>query len=153
MVQWNAGQRVTASKLSTTRLYTACDASLTVTTVITDVSGLSLTFTTTRDNVTVDAIAFLDAEAVGADPLTGVLVGRLDVDDVEESAQIIWDAGANNTTADDMRTMVGQSWVFTLASAGSHTVKIVANRVGGTAGDLRINAVHSTLKLVVEDNV
>lgn len=153
MVQWNAGQRVTASKLSTTRLEATCDTTLTVTTVVTDVSGLSITFTTTRDNVAARATCYLDCNAIGVDPLTGLLIARLNVDGGEETANCLWNAGSNNTTADNLRSPASQGWDFTLASAGSHTVKIVANRSGGTAGDLNIEAVHSTLQLTVEDHV
>lgn len=153
MVQWAAGERITASKLSTTRLTAACDLALLVTTVATDVSGMTITFTTTRDDVTVDALAFLDAVTVGADPVTGTLVGELLVDSAAQPAQILWNAGTDATPNDGNRATVGQSWTVTLASAGSHTIKVRASRVAGTAGDLSINAIHSTLKLTVEDHV
>jgi hypothetical protein len=153
MVQWFAGQHITAGKLSTTHLQADCNATLTVDTTVADVSGMSLTFVTTRDNVTCDVWASLDVQAVGADPLTGALVGRLDVDGSEEARQLIWNAGTNNTTADEQRSTPAQTWTVTLASAGNHTIKVRANRSGGTAGDLQVRAPHSTLKVNVEDNV
>lgn len=153
MVQWAAGERITASKLSTTRLRAVCGTALTVTTVATDIADMTLTFTTTRTNVNVHALAFLDAATVGADPVTGTLVGELVVDGNAESAQVLWSAGTDATPNDGNRAMVGQSWVVTLATAGSHTLKMRASRVAGTAGDLVINAVHSTLTLAVEDSV
>lgn len=153
MPQFAAGERITASKLSTTRLQVACDSALVVTTTTTDVPGMTITIVTTRDNVSCEALGTLDIQAVGADPLTGTVVGQLDIDGVKPTNQIIWDAGTNSTTTDGARNQPSQSWVFVLASAGSHTIKIMANRVAGTAGDAQVQAIHSTLRLVVEDHV
>lgn len=153
MAQWAAGERITASKLSTTRRDVAAGSALLITTTPTDVPDLTLTFTTTRANVDVHVIAFLDVATVGADPVTGTLVGELMVDGNAESAQILWNAGTDATPHDGGRSTVGQSWNVTLASAGSHTLKIRASRVAGTAGDLTTNAIHSTMTLTVEDHI
>lgn len=152
MVQWAAGDRVTASKLSTTRLSAAASALLVVTTTPTDVTDLTITITTTRANVDVQAHGVLDAEALNTTP--GVVVGQLLVDGNAQTAQILWKAGANGNAANTgARVTVGQNWTFTLATAGSHTIKIQASMVGGTAAHARVNALHSTLNLVVEDHV
>lgn len=153
MVQWAAGDRVTASKLSTTRVMAVCSAALLVTTTATDLTDLTSTFTTTRANVDVHVLGVLDAITIGADPVTGTLVGELVVDGSAQAAQILWNAGTDATPNDGNRATVSQSWLVTLASAGSHTIKMRASRVAGTAGDLNVNATHSTMSLTIEDNV
>jgi len=153
MVQWAAGERITASKLSTTRISAACDAGFTPGTSVADISGMTITFTTTRANVVVHAIAVLDAEALTTTPSTGTLVGELLVDGSAQSAQILWNAGVAAASNDDARGPGVQSWLVTLASAGSHTLKMRGSRVGGTASHMRVNAIHSTLTLTVEDSV
>lgn len=153
-MKWNAGERITAGRLSVSRVWlTASSAIASVTTTVTDIPGLSHTFTTTRDNVDVVASALIDAEAVGVDPLTGALVGELYVDGVAEGEQLVWNAGTNNTTADAMREGTSQQWLVTLTSAGSHTIKLTARRSGGTADDLTVRTTHTNLMLTIEDNV
>lgn len=153
-MKWNAGERITAGRLSITRQWLTASAGIaSVTTTATDIPGITHTFTTTRDNVDVEARAVVDAEAIGADPLTGALVVELNVDGVAEGEQLVWNAGTNNTTADGMREATPQQWLVTLTTAGSHTIKLTARRSGGTADDLAVRTTHTNLMLVIEDNV
>lgn len=146
MVQWLAGQRVTASKLSTTRLYAASDADLNLTTTEADVSGATLTFTTTRANVKVTVIAVFDIGAVSTDPGAGQ--GKVNVDGANQSQDAV-----HRPSVNAQRAAVTSTHVVTLVSAGSHTIKLRGVVAGGTANHVRIRATHTTIQCIVEDNV
>ena len=80
-----------------------------------DVAGASVTFTTTYANTQVEAIAYCDGEINGT---TSALRIQLDVDGTDDPYLA--------SLRGSVRANITQSWKKTLASAGSHTLKLQA---------------------------
>jgi hypothetical protein len=74
-----------------------------------------------------------------------VALGVLDVDGVSESALATFRTQVTGTTA--FRATAGQTWRVTLASAGSHTLKLRASKTANTAGTLQVQSTHTTLSV------
>jgi hypothetical protein len=141
-----AGEIVAAGRLNRMQpvpYYAEQSSQLAVPTSVTDVPGLSITFTTSAANAKYHATGFLDWDNVDANTSSGL--GFCSVDGVAQTKQIRY-AGA---VATDKGTP-GQQWFGTLASAGSHTIKLRAS--ADVAGDLTVFS-HSTLTVVIYEVV
>jgi hypothetical protein len=92
-----------------------------------DISGATMTVTTTVANAVVLVTAHFDAQTTGS-PAGGNMQGGLMVDGVFQSGVALQAVGPS------LRTVLSHSWVVTLASTGSHTLKLVGQRSSGTAG-------------------
>jgi hypothetical protein len=89
----------------------------TVTTSVTDVNGATLTFTTPVAGTVVKVTSYWDISSTGS---TDVFIGTLYVDgSVYAFGEAHLEGG--DTSA---RTTMAQGWTVTLASAGSHTLKL-----------------------------
>lgn len=102
-----------------------------------DITGATITFTTTKANTLVMAVGTFDA-SIGTGSGTGVIQGKLSVDG---SNQTTVATGTFPTTS--MRATVCQTWVVTLASAGSHTLKLRAVQNTGQTVNSNGNSVLS----------
>lgn len=145
MAKFAAGERITASKLSTTHMQAAATEALAPTSTTVDLVGAVLTFNTTRNQVVVRISGVADVDGNG--PNTGTIVVLCSVDGVDQPQQILW-AGTDS----QQRATVTQNWVATLATAGPHTLKLRARRSGGVDG-ATIQALHTTITALIEDNV
>lgn len=146
MAEWAAGERLTASKLSTTTLQAAADAILAVTTTVTDIPGATISFTATRDDVLVRVVGVFDCETLGT-TAAGIIVARANMDGAEPVGRATFQGQGG-----EVRGTVTQTWLFTV-DQGPHTVKLRAARSGGVDGDTRINPTHTTITAIIEDNV
>jgi hypothetical protein len=143
-----AGEIVSAGRLGLLQPTTydaACTSALTVGTAEADVVGASITFTTAGANAiyVVEGIfdVIVDAAAAG----TNVL-GRCAVDGASLGASAVYEMNAPD------RGPANQIWRGTLASAGSHTIKLLGNKstASGVARILNINTtIHLTIYEVV----
>ena len=130
MATYSAGQLVTSAEINANicKLLAArgSTASATVTTSVADLDGCTLTFSTPEANTKVLVTGSFDAEISAAgDTFTGIL----DVDGSDQTAK----AQLNG----DARATVVQQWLITLASAGSHTLKLQVQK-SGTANTVTI---------------
>lgn len=117
-----SGQIVTAADLNhlkpTTYLATqTADVSGSVTNA--DLTGLSITLDTETDNAIYFAVAFLDFDHSGS--TTTVAVGKFQVDGVTQGGEVVYQQGISTD-----RMTPGNTWRGTLATAGSHTLKMIA---------------------------
>lgn len=117
MASYTAGQKLSATDLNTniTKVLAArgTTASATVTTTIADLGGCTLTFTTPEANTKVLVTGVFDLQINGT---TDIARGILDVDGVSDTNEAV----LNGT----VRATVTQQWVYTLSTAGSHTIKL-----------------------------
>lgn len=131
-----------------TRPLTAkANATLTTTTTSTDVSGCSVTFTTYRPNVQVlinGTFDFSTASGTNFQMEGHALVDGTDLS-VTTGVLAIW----RNVPTGLAAELCTQTWpVATLASAGSHTIKLQARKTGGSVTQ-NVNATHTTLSVIV----
>lgn len=124
----NAGEIVRASHLlaSADIITAASNLDLALTTSTVDIPAATVTFSTDNDNAVVLVVGFFDFDC-SAFTSGGVAVGALDVDGVVQNG-----LAALEISATTDRATVGQCWEVTLASAGSHTIKLGARKTGGT---------------------
>lgn len=142
-----AGQKVTASQLmrlqprtfdavgTTTQAGPVTDA---------DVAGATVTFTTSTANAVAVVNCSFDYEFTAATTTLGS--GRLNVDGVGESRYATFQQGPGN--ADD-RATTAQSYRVTLASAGSHTLKLTCT----LPTNMRLTGVYTSLVVTVYEVV
>lgn len=119
-------------------------ASQALTSVLVDLAGVTQTFTTLYNNAQVIVHATIDNTVTAAIGAGGVTAGSLMVDGVAQTRQIIGDAATIN------RGHVSQQWLVTLATAGSHTIKLQARKTIN-AGTVTANALHTGMTLTVFD--
>lgn len=114
----------------------AATALLALTTTITDITGTSVTFSTTAANAVLLVTLFADVECT-AFTSAGLAVAELWVDGAAQSpfAQL-------QVSANGQRATVGQTHRIVLASAGSHTVLMRGRKSGGT-NTINMNATHT----------
>lgn len=135
-----AGETIAASDIPVITSYNVIQsAALTLTTTFTDVTGVTQTFSTSRANATAVVFATCDffiTVAIGAGGLTG---GQVVVDGVAQAGQADLNANIAN------RGTAGVVWTGTLASSGSHTIKLQARKTinAGTA------AIETQTKMVI----
>lgn len=113
----------------------AASGALTMTTTATDIPGATVTITTTVTNTVALVIGTYDVSSSGT---SDTFVGSLIVDGSAQSGNAI------STQAN--RATVTQAWAVTLASTGSHTLKLQASKAGA-ANTVSTQAAHT--KIVV----
>lgn len=113
-----------------------CTTNLTLSTTAAELSGTSLTFTTRYPNATIHISGSADVDALTFTS-TAVAIGKLLVDDVEQTGHILWQINNAND-----RVTAAQTWYVTLASAGSHTIKMTGELTNANV-TARMNAQHS----------
>jgi hypothetical protein len=127
-----------------TQLLTAIASSdLDLTTTDTDVAGATVTFTTTRPNARYMCIGTFYFSALLAN--SSIASGKLSVDGATNQSRFANFTGSN--TVPDRGTM-SQTWVGTLASAGSHTLKLRGVHLT-TSNAVRVNSSHTTITVMV----
>lgn len=114
-----------------------------LTTTITDIPGMSWTFTTLRSGALAIVTYSGDFLTGGSSAGTGTMRLNVDAADVA-SCQAIFNAG--NTTAGSRSTSGNQAFI-TLGGAGSHTIKARGNLVG--AGPITLQALHTTMNIQI----
>lgn len=144
-----AGDVIYASDVNNVRPATyeaPCTVATTVNAAAADVTGASITFTTTTAGATVVAYFTGDHSVTVASAGT-VSITFLNIDGVDDNAR---------QGLLDLRTLtrvtVQQTYKFTLPSAGSHTVKMRCQKTVA-AGTDQLQAGHSVLGLAVYENV
>lgn len=110
------------------------------TTTATDLTGATVTFTTLGTNAVVSARALIDVESSGASDAF--------------RCQVLVDGAANSkllTFRANGRATCTQEWPITIATAGSHTIKLQIFKIGSadTVGAYGLNA--SSLECTVYD--
>lgn len=122
------------------------NSALTLTTTYQDVPNATETFTTVNANAKALAIGVFDFSVTAAIGASGLALGQLVVDGVAiTNENAILDANQV------IRGTVMQSWVVDLPAAGSHTLKLQAQK-NINAGAVAMSAsAHSTLNVVVFD--
>jgi hypothetical protein len=124
-------------------LAAASTANMDLTTTEVDVTGATVTFNTTKVNARFLCIASFYFAAIGV-ANSGIASGKLHVDGVVQ-------AGFANFTGDSAtpdRMNLAQSWVGTLAAAGSHTLKLRGVGSAATAAQ-RLNSGSTTITVLV----
>jgi len=116
---------------------------LTLSTSVQDVAGCTITFSVSGAHAFAAVSAAFDFQPTISS--AGInAVGYLTVDGSSRSQQAIWtDNGANS------RQTTPQSWLVAL-SAGSHTLKLQANKTGA-AGTHVANSPHTNMTVLVVD--
>lgn len=121
-----------------TQLIGAAQTTTTInmTTTAQDLTGTSLTFTTSYANTLIGVWAVFDVNMSTTDATTNaiVFIGTCLVDGVVQSGEA--HAGANRVTC-------AQYWIATLTSAGSHTIKLQGKVNSLGAGSTQTNNVHT----------
>jgi len=136
-----AGQKVTADEYNadvTDYLHVILAADETVTTTLTDVTGVTSTFTTPVANTEVKVTAMCD---VGISGTTDFAVITCVVDGVTQTG--------NAKLLGNVRTTIYGEWVVTLATAGSHTIKLQRQKINN-ANTVVLYGSHS--KMTIEGN-
>ena len=96
-----------------------------------DLTGTSLTFTTTYPSTKVTIWACFDIDCV-SQATTNIFVGTCLVDGTGQAGE------AHQTV---VRSTCFQEWITTLASSGSHTIKLQGKQTNGT--NQQTNATHT----------
>nr|MDT0658020.1 hypothetical protein [Micromonospora sp. DSM 115978] len=144
-----AGEIVSAGRLGAlqpTTYYAVCTTDLVAGNTDQDVVGATVTFDTVFDNAVYVAEAVFDMDGVTSGS-TSVCIGMLNVDGVTDSAQALSQVGSASASS---RVTAAQRWHGTLASAGSHTIKLMGTT---PSGGVKINAVHTTLTVTTYEAV
>lgn len=110
----------------------------TVTTTETDVNGATLTFTTAVANTIVKVNSYWDVAISGG---TDTLIGTLYVDGVKNTQ-----GEAHMEAAGSQRETVAQGWTVTLASVGSHTLKLRRQKAG-SSDTVTLYGIHTKIQV------
>ncbi len=126
-------------------LHARATAVLNLTATVTDVPGATLTFTTTYPNTAYVAIWAANFNGIAAGTPTGIVQLNIDGSDLT-APELVWNQA---NVAAGSQTTGGTSYVGVLASAGSHTFKLRGSRSGGADSQIRVNAAHTQLTLLI----
>lgn len=141
---------VTAGRLNRmqpTEHFAACSADVVLSGSAADITGATITFSTTAANA--KAVCSWVADTDSTNTTAAIASTYLNVDGVDQpSPMTIQEQG----TANDTRPTVAQQSTVTLASTGSHTIKLRGQRVSGSGG-VTIKTTHTTLRIVVYEVV
>lgn len=145
------GQIVTADDLNhlkPTTYHQDATSNLAGVVVNTDVPGATITFDTETDNAVYVAEGNFDMDWQGAAAAGAVMIGRLSVDGVIATGDVNVEqaAGANG----DRLGGATRTWRGTLATAGSHTIKLVASVPDA---DQRVTSPHTGLTVTIYEVV
>lgn len=139
-----AGQIIKAANVpfpTEMRANASTDTAITSTT-LTDV-GVSITFTTENASALVLAFGVFDMAVHTAS--SNFAVGHCIVDGSDQTSQAV-----SSMTTVGQRGTQSQNWAASLASAGSHTVKLQAG-LSASGGQMDIKTTHTTLLLIIFD--
>lgn len=138
----NAGDTIIAPGAFPAVFASACSTLVDLTTTEVDITGATVTFSTTKANAQFLCIGSFYFSMVAAN--NGVALGKLNVDGTNASGFVNF-TGLFSTPE---RHNLAQSWTGTLAAAGSHTLKL--RGVGSAAvAAQRVNATHTTITVLV----
>lgn len=136
----NAGDTIIAPGAFPAVFASACSASVALTTTEADITGATVTFSTTKANAKYLVIgSFYMSAVVGS---ANVAAGKLNVDGANQAAFANFTGISTNERAN-----VAQSWSGTLAAAGSHTLKLRGVLSAGTG--TTVNSTHTTITVYV----
>lgn len=122
----------------------ACNADLTLTTSIQDISGCNTTVTVAGANAFAIIIGTFDAEVTASS--AGVLFqGKCVVDSTTQSAVALLKDNGTNT-----RGTPAQMWTVPL-SVGAHTIKLQGLKSGSAAGTHIFHTIHTNMTVLVVD--
>lgn len=93
-----------------------------------DVTGTAMTFLTYNANAHMHVTATADFDSQAPFTSTTICVGELYIDNVVQAGQILYQIKSS-----DDRATVAQTWSLTIASAGSHTIKLTGRFTTATA--------------------
>lgn len=133
-----AGQKVTADEYNADvpgRFDDTLAADEVITTTATDVTGVSIAFTTAIANTKVQALATCDIGSTGSGDIGFVTCV---LDGVAQSG--------NAKLQGAIRATVAQSWTITVATAGAHTIKLQRQKAG-TANTVTLFGTHTKLTI------
>lgn len=125
----------------TQSLLAACSTNVDLTTTEVDITGATITFTTRRANARVLIFGSFYFSVLTANNNIGQ--GKCSIDGTVQTAFA-------NYTGDNLvpnRGNSSQNWIATLASAGSHTIKLRGVMTAGSG--YRVNAPHTTIAVIV----
>jgi hypothetical protein len=128
-------------RLQPTTYHAIASSDLVGSVTTTDITGATLTFDTETANAVYVAEAVFDFDTTTPGTTT-IGVGFLNVDGSNQTSQSLFQVGA--ATAND-RTSSTQRWRGTLATAGSHTLKLQ----GTVPANMEINATHTVLTVTI----
>lgn len=130
----------TANLFQPTDYFATATADLSSLSTDVDIVGATVTFTTINANAKYTARAVFDMDLIGAS--TTIIRGKLVVDGSTQAAEGLFEA---EVTTD--RSTVPQQWNGTLASSGSHTIKLR----GTTTANTNIRLTHTTLSVTITE--
>ncbi len=136
-----SGQRVTAAQLNNITwktLEARSTGNETVDVVLADVNGATLTITTPVANTVVTVWGYFDVGTTGG---TDTFIGSLNVD-----GSGVTTGEAHLEGAGSERATVAQSWEVTLASVGSHTLKLRRQK-SSAADTVTLFSTHTKIKV------
>jgi len=138
-----AGQKIHASDLNIFIAGAASSGDVTcTTTTLTDLTGATVTFSTTHANVICTVTGIFD---VSLNTAAAAATGHLSVDGSDQTTQAI----LTMTTA-TQRATIAQCWTIALAAAGSHTLKL-RGALSASAGSYTFFHPHTTINALVCD--
>lgn len=124
-------------------LSAAATATMDLTTTEVDITGATITFTTLKANARFMCTGSFYFASIGV-ANSGVASGKLSVDGANQPAF----ANFTGDVATPARQNLAQTWIGTLAAAGSHTLKLRGVGASATAAH-RINATSTTITVMV----
>lgn len=142
-----SGQVVTANDLNhlkPTTYLAAQTADVSGSVTDTDLTGLTITLTTETDNAIYLATCFLDFDHSAS--TSTVALGKFVVDGSTQSGEVVYQQGTAVTTD---RMTPGNTWRGTLATAGSHTLKMIATIPANITCHLTNSKLHVVIYEVV----
>lgn len=113
---------------------------LTLTTAFQDITGATVSFTTTKANTPLFGFAVMDAVCSTAIGVTGVIIGQCLVDGVALPGQLLMDANQV------LRATIGQLYVTTIVTVGAHIFKLQASK-SINAGACSASLTHSKVAI------
>lgn len=138
-----AGDRITADRLNnlkTSTYYAVGSGTVAASSTNADVTDATVTFTTLTANATYRAWCVWDYLASGTP--AAVSTARLNVDGANQTPLATFQA-----TGATERDTVAQNYSDTLASAGSHTLKLVAT----TSTNVTVQGSNSSIMVAIEE--
>lgn len=140
-----AGNRITAARtnnLQTRVFYAIGSGTVAASQTNVDVTDATVTFTTLTDNATYAAFCVWDYNAAGTPAATST--ARLAIDGASQSPLATF-----NATGATERNTVAQNYSGTVASAGSHTFKLIAT----TSTNTTVQGVNCSILVLIEEVV
>lgn len=147
-MSFSAGEVLTGQKVAALqqRGYDMVASSdVTVSGTVADVTGATTTFSTVYPNAKLKIFIVGDVDATNGTAAIVSVYANVDGTDYASPMTI-----SEQGTSNDSRYTVSQLITVTVASSGSHTVKLRARRVSGT-GTADVKGSHTTARVEVEE--